>query len=59
MATDSTGMALVTAVWPDPRDADRAVNELLGTDSPVRIDRLNVAALVLTRDGHRWSARAR
>ena len=51
MATDSTGMALVTAVWPDPRDADRAVNELLGTGSPVRIDRLNVAALVLTRDG--------
>ena len=51
MATDSTGMALVTAVWPDPRDADRAVNELLGTSAPVRIDRLNVAALVLTRDG--------
>jgi uncharacterized membrane protein len=44
-------MALVTAVWPDPRDADRAVNDLMGTGAPVRIDRLNVAALVLTRDG--------
>jgi hypothetical protein len=44
-------MALVTAVWPDPRDADRAVNDLMGTGAPVRIDRLNVAALVLTCDG--------
>lgn len=51
MAVDPTGLALVTAVWPDPRDADRAVSELLGTGAPLRIDRLNVAALVLTRDG--------
>lgn len=50
MTTDP-GMALVTAVWPDPGDADRAVNDLMGTGTRVRIDRLNVAALALTRDG--------
>jgi hypothetical protein len=44
-------MALVTAVWPDPRDAVRAVNELMRTGAPVLSDRLNVAALVLTPDG--------
>ena len=49
MTTD-TGMGLLTVAWPDPRDADRAVRELLGTGAP-RVDRLNVAALVLTRDG--------
>jgi hypothetical protein len=51
MTTDPIDMALVTAVWPDPRDADRAVNELMGPGARLRIDRLNVAALVLTRDG--------
>jgi uncharacterized membrane protein len=51
MGTESTGMALITAVWGDPAVAERAVGVLVDAGAGERIDRLNVAALVLTRDG--------
>ena len=51
MPTESTVAALLVAVWADPREADRMVSELLVTGAAVRVDRLSLAALVLTRDG--------
>lgn len=51
MATEATGMTLLAVVWPDPGRAGRVVSALLGTGAGVPLDRLNVAALVLTPDG--------